>query len=161
MQLKYAEGFAPVYDRESAVLILGSFPSVKSRQVKFYYGNERNRFWGTVSAYFGAELPKSAEDKRSFALRYRIALWDIVTACEIDGSKDSSIANERLADVPALMKETKIERIFCNGKKAYELTLRAYPALAPFTELLPSTSPANPRFSAESWFRALDTVFRK
>lgn len=161
MQKTSERGFEPVYNEKSRVLILGSFPSVKSRKIAFYYGNERNRFWATLAKYFGREIPKTTEEKRAFVLEKGIALWDIVTSCEIDGSKDSSISGERLADVPALLRKTEIRDIFCNGKKAYELTVGAYPALAPMLRVLPSTSPANPRFAQESWFAALDEAFSK
>ena len=155
----FFEGFDPVFDGESRLLILGSFPSVKSRKEGFYYGNPQNRFWKTVCGYFGESVPFTIAEKRDFLLRRKLALWDVVTACEIDGSKDHSIRNERVADLPALLSKSKIKRIFCNGGKSFELLEREFPALKEIAQKLPSTSPANPRFSVEVWHRAFNEVF--
>ncbi len=155
----FAEGFSPVYDGESRLLILGSFPSVKSREVGFYYGNPQNRFWKTICGFFSEQIPASIEEKREFLLRRKIALWDVVLSCEIVGSSDTSIRGEVVADVPALFKESKIERIFCNGKKSYSLLCEHFPEFIERTTLLPSTSPANPRFSADVWKEELEKVF--
>ncbi len=152
-------GFDPFFREESRVLILGSFPSVKSRAEGFYYGNRQNRFWRTVSGFFGEETPRTVAEKQAFLLRRGIALWDVVTECDIVGSSDSSIENEVVADVPALLERTKITRVFCNGSKAYELLIRRFPALEGVAVKLPSTSPANPRFSERVWREALRTVF--
>ncbi|MBD5636952.1 MAG: DNA-deoxyinosine glycosylase [Clostridia bacterium] len=154
-----AVGFEPFFDKESVLLILGSFPSVMSRAEGFYYGNPQNRFWKTVCGYFGESAPKTVDEKKAFLKRRKIALWDVVTSCEIDGSKDASIREERVADLPALLKKSKIKTIFCNGNKSYELLEREFPALINITQKLSSTSPANPRFTAEAWFKALDEVF--
>lgn len=153
------EGFAPCCDGDSVLLVLGSFPSVRSRAEGFYYGNPQNRFWKTVCSYFGEPVPKDIEGKKDFLRRRRIALWDVVVFCEIDGSKDASIRKERIADLPALLKGSKIGRIFCNGGKSYELLEREFPELLSVTQKLPSTSPANPRFTAEAWHKELDKVF--
>ena len=152
-------GFAPYFNEKSVLLILGSFPSVMSRREGFYYGNPQNRFWKTVCGYFGELVPKDIAEKQDFLFRRNIALWDVVTACEIDGSKDASIRNEQVADLPALLKQSKIKRIFCNGSKSYELLEQRFPDLLPLTKKLPSTSPANPRFTATAWHGALDEVF--
>ncbi len=154
-----AEGFAPVHNGESKLLILGSFPSVMSRKVSFYYGNPQNRFWRTVCGFFGEEVPQDVAGKTQFLLRRRIALWDVVLSCNITGSSDASIADEELADIPALLKDSNITHIFCNGSKAFSLLEEHFPALLPITKKLPSTSPANPRFSAEVWYHALGEVF--
>lgn len=154
-----AEGFAPVYSAQSKLLILGSFPSVKSRAVSFYYGNPQNRFWRTVSGFFGEDLPEDVAQKREFLLRRGIALWDIVTDCYIVGSSDASIRREQIADIPALMQETDVRHIYCNGGKAYELFVKAYPQYLPITRKLSSTSPANPRFSEREWHAALQEAF--
>ena len=100
-------GFEPVYDKNSKVLILGSFPSVKSRQVDFYYGNKRNRFWETLCSYFGEAVPESTQDKIDFLLRRNIAIWDIVTECEIDGSKDDTIKNFKVADLKKVLQNSE------------------------------------------------------
>ena len=152
------EGFDPVYNENSLVLILGSFPSVKSRAEGFYYGNKQNAFWRTLSAFFGEELPLTVADKRAFVLKHRVALWDVVVSCEIEGSADSSIENERVADLPGLLQKSRIKVILCNGSTAYNLLVMNDPALASIAKKLPSTSPANPRFSREAWFAALKEV---
>lgn len=152
-------GFAPVIAPDSRVLILGSFPSVKSRAVGFYYGNPQNRFWRTLCGFFGEEIPPSAEEKRAFLLRRRVALWDIVTSCEIKGSADASIRAETVADLPALLEASAVEAIFTNGSKPYEILGKRFPDLLPMTVKLPSTSPANPRFSEEAWRLALSEAF--
>lgn len=147
-------GFAPVYAANSRVLILGSFPSVKSRAVGFYYGNPQNRFWKTVCGYFGEEIPADTAGKTAFLLRRKIALWDVVESCEIKGSADSSIQAEAVADLGALVKRSGVSVIFCNGTKSYSVLQKHYPALLPITKKLSSTSPANPRFTKEEWFSA-------
>ena len=153
-----AEGFSPVFDGNSKLLILGSFPSVMSRKTGFYYGNPQNRFWRTVCGFFGEEV-HTVSEKRVFLLRRGIALWDVVLSCDIVGSADADIRDAAVADIPALMEKTGIGAIFCNGKRAFSLLEEHFPQLLPLTRLLPSTSPANPRFSAEVWRAALDEVF--
>ncbi|MGN0822504.1 MAG: DNA-deoxyinosine glycosylase [Candidatus Gallimonas sp.] len=154
-----ATGFAPVCDEKSRVLILGSFPSVGSRKTGFYYGNPQNRFWRTVCGFFGEEIPATTEDKRAFLLRRRIALWDVIEECDVEGSSDASIRGERAANVPALMARCGFRAVLCNGSKAYELLRREFPACAERAKRLSSTSPANPRFSAEEWNAALREAF--
>ena len=100
--IKY--GFEPFFQTDSKLLILGSFPSVKSRQVEFYYGNKQNRFWRTVCTFFGDEVPETTEGKKAFLKKRRIALWDIVTECEIVGSQDATIKNFKVANVEKLLK---------------------------------------------------------
>lgn len=152
-------GFEPVFDANSKVLILGSFPSVKSREVSFYYGNRQNRFWKTVSSFFGERVGESAEEKRRFVLSHGIALWDIVTECEIEGSSDATIRNYKIAALGEVFSVAKIGMILLNGKKAFEIFSAAYGDIAVPFRLLPSTSPANPRFSKEAWHAALSSVF--
>lgn len=153
------EGFTPVYNENSRLLILGSFPSVKSRAEGFYYGNRQNRFWRTVCGFFGEEAPETIEKKRDFLLRRGIALWDVVMSCEIDGSSDASISGEIVADIPALLKGSKISAILCNGTKSYSLLSEKFPELVPMTVKMPSTSPANPRFSKEAWMKELEKLY--
>lgn len=152
-------GFAPVYNKESKLLILGSFPSVKSRQISFYYGNKQNRFWRTVCGFFGEGIPSTIEGKVDFLYRRKIALWDMVTACEIEGSADASIKCEEVADLNLILPYANIQKIFLNGTLAYDLFMRNYPHLADIAVKMPSTSPANPRFSAEIWRKELNDVF--
>lgn len=153
-------GFEPVFDEHSRVLILGSFPSVKSRQIDFYYGNKQNRFWRMICGYFHEPIPESVEGKREFLLRNHIALWDMVTSCEIEGSADSSVKNAKIADLQKVLRHAKIEKILLNGTLSYDLFIRNYSELCVTYEKMPSTSPANPRYREEVWKEALDDVFR-
>lgn len=146
-------GFPPVYDGDSKILILGSFPSVKSRKVNFYYGNKQNRFWKTLKEFYG-EAVETVDDKKSLCLRRGIALWDIVVSCEIKGSMDADITNYVLADLTEILQKCKIVKILCNGAKAYELTKSVYGGDIPVYKL-PSTSPANVSFSKQKWFEQL------
>ena len=159
--LQRETGFPPVYNANSKVLILGSFPSVKSREIAFYYGHKQNRFWKTVCGYFHEEIPQSAEEKRDFLLRNKIALWDIALSCDIVGSSDASIKNADIADLSEILATAKIEKIFLNGSLAHQLFLKKYAKIDIPYQKLPSTSPANPRFSLQIWKDALDSVFHK
>ena len=150
-----ATGFEPVFDGNSRILVLGSFPSVKSRAEGFYYGNPQNRFWRTVCGFFGEEVPISVTDKRRFLLDHGIALWDVITDCEIVGSADASIRDEIVADIPSVLRGSRITAILCNGTKSYSLLAEKFPELVPMAVKLPSTSPANPRFSKEVWHKEL------
>ena len=153
------KGFEPFYNSDSRLLVLGSFPSVKSRQTEFYYGNPQNRFWKTVAEFFGEAPPVSLEDKKQFLLRRRIALWDVVTECEIVGSQDATIKNFIVADVQNLLQKLKIGLIIINGGKAAAIFEKNFPQIgAPYIKL-PSTSPANTRFDKEKWFDALSRIF--
>lgn len=148
----------PVYDRNSKILILGSFPSVKSREEAFFYGHPQNRFWRVLSAVFDAPLPRTVEEKRAFLLDHNIALWDVISSCEITGSSDSSIKNVVPNDISVILKSANIKKIFVNGKTAekyYNRYLRG--TLRRDVVCLPSTSPANASWSpeklADAWRR--------
>ncbi len=158
MTERYA-GFAPVFDENSRVLILGSFPSVKSRAEGFYYGNPQNRFWRMLSAFFGEELPATIEGKRSLLLGHGVALWDMIDSCEIVGSADDKIKGEHVVDLAMVLGHAPIERVLCNGSKAYALLAERAPEALPMTKKMPSTSPANPRYRAEVWHTALGEIF--
>lgn len=151
-----AKGFAPCCQGDCDTLILGSFPSVKSRETDFYYGHPQNRFWRTLAEYFGCPAPSGVAEKKAMLAAHGIALWDVVTDCEIKGSEDASIRDYTVADVPSLVRSCGIKRIFVNGKRALDILLDSYPALSPMVMCLPSTSPANPRFDKNTWFAALD-----
>ncbi len=151
-------GFEPFAFSDSRLLILGSFPSVKSRALGFYYGNPQNRFWKTVCGFFHEDVPADVDGKKDFLRRRKIALWDVVTACSITGSSDASIREEETADVAALLRRCRVEAVLCNGKTAYSLLMRGE-ALPVRTVCMPSTSPANPRFSADIWRAELTRVF--
>jgi len=148
-------GFEPIFDENCNILILGSFPSVKSRAERFYYGNKQNRFWKTLSSAFDEQLPISIEEKIAFVLHHNIALWDIVQSCEIEGSLDTAIKYPQIADIQSLINKAPIKQIICNGKTAYSLFIKNFKNLSHLALCLPSTSPANTRFDESLWFDAL------
>lgn len=157
-EIKY--GFDPVYDKNSRVLILGSFPSVKSRQTEFYYGNKQNRFWRVISSFLKVPLPVTVQEKRDMLIKNNIALWDIVTECEIVGSSDATIKNFKVADLFCLLQNSKIGYIILNGYKAYSVFKANYGNInIPYIKLS-STSPANTRFDEKEWFNVLSIAFK-
>lgn len=140
--------FAPVFDERSKVLILGSFPSVKSRENQFYYGHPRNRFWKVLAEICQAEMPVTTAEKRAFLLEHHIAVWDVIASCDIAGSADSSIRNVTGNDMNVILKTAGIRRIFANGDTAYKLFGKyCRQEGQPEVERLPSTSPANAAWS--------------
>lgn len=161
----------PVFDENSRVLILGSFPSVKSREGKFFYNHPQNRFWKVLAAVCGTcrpegntyegYVPETIEEKKLFLLRHGIAVWDVIASCEIKGSSDSSIRNAVPNNLNVILNAAPIERIYCNGGTSYKLyekylkEITGRPAVK-----LPSTSPANAAYSLERlfllWKDALD-----
>ena len=162
--------FGPLYRKDAKALILGSFPSVKSREVQFYYGHPQNRFWrimralsdpAVYSAAMAGEpvaLPASIEEKKALVLGMHLALWDTIESCEITGSSDSSIRQVKVNDFSCILKDCHIQTIFCNGAASYKLFMRyaaegvtAYceenSIAVPAFVQLPSTSPANAAWS--------------
>ena len=143
----------PIYDNNSRILILGSFPSVKSREEGFFYGHPQNRFWKVMAAVFEDSLPVSIPEKRDFLLRNRVALWDVIASCEITGSSDASIKNVKVNDLSRILDHADIKSIFVNGKTAekmfrlYTAPLLKEPKIEPV--VLPSTSSANAAWSLE------------
>ena len=140
----------PVYDADSRVLILGSFPSVKSREEAFFYGHPQNRFWRVLAAVYEEAVPQTVEEKKAFLLRNRIALWDVIASCEIEGSADSSIKGVVANDVSRILDVAEIQEIYVNGKAAetyYHRHLRQ--KLGRDAVCLPSTSPANAAWTLE------------
>ena len=140
----------PVYGENSKILILGSFPSVKSRETGFFYGHPQNRFWRVVAAVRNETGPETIAEQKSFLLRNGIAVWDVIKSCDITGSGDSSIKNAVPNDISVILKTAPIERIFCNGAASYKLYKRF---LEPETGMaavkLPSTSPAKAAYSLD------------
>lgn len=135
---------APVFDKNSKLLILGSFPSVKSRENGFFYGHPQNRFWRVTAAVLGCAVPENIEEKKSFLLGNGIALWDVIASCDITGSADSSIANVVPNDLSVILDCCNIKSIFVNGKTAEKYYNRyIYPQAKISALYLPSTSPAN------------------
>ena len=136
----------PAFVPENAeILVLGSFPSVKSRETGFFYGHKQNRFWRVVAAVFEDEAPQTLTEKKAFLKRNRIALWDVIESCDIEGSSDASVKNVTVNDIKGLLdKFPSVEKIFVNGKTAQKLYDKyILPTLEISAEALPSTSPAN------------------
>ncbi len=140
----------PLFGQNSKVLILGSFPSVKSRETQFFYGHPQNRFWAVIAAVYGYEKPVTVEEKKLLILENGLALWDVIAECEIEGSADSTIKNVKANDLSVILQNSAVERIFVNGKTAekyynkYTLPQTGIKAIC-----LPSTSPANAAWSFE------------
>ena len=157
--MQVVHSIPPVFDKESRVLILGSFPSVRSREVGFFYGHPQNRFWSTLSSVFDAKAPQTEEEKKLFLLEHHIALWDVIASCEIRGSSDSSIKNVVPNDVLSLIKQSKITKIYTNGGTAHRLYCRYLQSHVGIeATCLPSTSPANAAWSLERLREAWQTV---
>lgn len=148
--------FEPVYDRASEILILGTLPSVKSRENNFYYGHKQNRFWKVLATLLKEPVPDTIEEKKAMLLAHRIALWDVIQSCDIKGSSDSSIKNVQPTDIGMILEKTNITRIYANGNKAGQLYKRyQFPVTGIEAMVLPSTSPANAAWSldrlCEAW----------
>ena len=140
----------PIYDKNSKILVLGSFPSVKSRESQFFYHHPQNRFWKVLSSVIGVDTPTSIEEKKKFLLDNNIALWDVIASCDIEGSSDSSIKNVVANDLDKIIENCNIKQIFCNGGKSYELYRKYCEKDTNIKAIkLPSTSPANARSSLE------------
>lgn len=152
--------FEPIYNKDSRILILGSFPSVKSRENNFYYGHPQNRFWKVVAGVTGNPVPVSIEEKKELLLNNHIAIWDVIASCSIQGSSDSSIRDVMVNDFSKVLQESSIRTIYVNGNKAYELYHKYAEEKTGIAAIkLPSTSPANAAWSVErlceSWKQIL------
>lgn len=141
--------FPPAFNKGSRVLILGSFPSVKSRQYGFYYGHPRNRFWPLIAGILSETVPQSIDEKRAMLARHQIALWDVILSCDLAGSMDHNIKNPHPNDLPELIKKIPIQRILLNGQLAYKEYQRYFSDIPRPAVALPSTSPANAAWSLE------------
>lgn len=140
----------PVYNKNSQILILGSFPSVKSREGRFFYHHKQNRFWKVLAAVFEDTLPKTIEEKKEFLLRHNIAIWDVIASCDIEGSSDSSIKNAVPNDFSDILKAAPIRKIYTNGGTAYKLYHKYCEKVTGIKAMkLPSTSPANASYSLD------------
>ncbi|MBR1990380.1 MAG: DNA-deoxyinosine glycosylase [Firmicutes bacterium] len=153
--------FIPLYDENSEILILGSFPSVKSQENKFFYGHPQNRFWPMIAEIFGEVRPQTREEKIALALRNHMAVWDVIESCDIVGSSDSSIKNAVPNDLSEILEKSKIQKIFINGRTA-EKFYRKYQAKAVDIPAvcLPSTSPANAAWSFERLKEAWSVIIK-
>lgn len=153
--------FEPVYDADSRVLILGTFPSVKSRENQFFYGHPQNRFWKVMAGLTGQPVPQTVSQKKQLLLDQHIAIWDVIQRCEIEGSSDSSIRNVVPCDLTAILRGSRIRAIFANGAtaaKLYEKHQKKQTGMEIIT--LPSTSPANAAYRLEDLLQAW-AVIRK
>lgn len=145
-----------MYDKDSRILILGSFPSVKSREQQFFYGHKQNRFWRVVAQVFDCAVPERIEQKREMLLTHHVAVWDVIASCEITGSSDASIRDVIPNDLTVILSQADIQAIYTNGGKAQELYRKyIFPVNGREAVLLPSTSPANAGYSlqrlVEAW----------
>ncbi len=149
----------PLYNQESEILILGSFPSVKSRESMFFYGHPQNRFWKVLASLTEEPVPTTVEEKKALALKHHIALWDVLASCDIIGSSDSSIENAVPNDISKILRESKVKRIFTNGKTAYNYYNRyLLKETKVEAQLLPSTSPANAAWNLEKLLSAWSII---
>ena len=140
----------PIFNSNSKILILGSFPSVKSRQEEFFYAHKQNRFWKVLSRVLNQQEPISIEEKKAFLLKNKIALWDVISSCEIFGSSDSSIKKVKPNNLSIVLNNSQVNKIFVNGKTALKYYNKyILDAIKTEAECLPSTSPANATFSLE------------
>ena len=151
----------PVYDKCSEVLILGSFPSVKSREAAFFYGHPQNRFWQVLAAVCEESVPVTVEEKTALLLRRHIALWDVIASCTITGSSDSSIRDVVPNDLRPILEASGLRRIFVNGKTAWRLYEKYIgPELGIPAICLPSTSPANAAWNTEKLIDAWKVILQ-
>lgn len=153
----------PVFDENSRILILGSFPSVKSREAQFFYAHPQNRFWKVISAVFDSECPQTIKEKKKFLLEKNIAVWDVIRSCEITGSSDSSVKNAVPNDLSQILEGSRVTRVFTNGNLSYTLYNKLCLDKTGIAAVkLPSTSPANAAWSLEKliseWKRLISEV---
>jgi hypoxanthine-DNA glycosylase len=157
-RIKIEHPIAPTFDENSRVLVLGSFPSVKSREMAYFYGHPQNRFWKVLAALFEEAVPETVEERKAFLLGNHVAAWDVIKSCSIEGSSDSSIKDVVPNDLRPILDNSRITRIFVNGKTAERLYRKyiepslledGYPESLAHAACLPSTSPANAAWTLE------------
>lgn len=146
----FTHTFEPIFDKNSEILVLGSFPSVKSRENNFYYAHPQNRFWRVVASVYSCPVPKTVEEKKNMLLSNKIAVWDVIKSCEITGSADSTIKSVIPNDLSEILSVADIKKIYANGKTAQSLYNVYIKKSTGFDIIsLPSTSPANAAYSLE------------
>lgn len=146
----FTHTFEPIFDKNSEILVLGSFPSVKSRENNFYYAHPQNRFWRVVASVYSCPVPKTVEEKKNMLLSNKIAVWDVIKSCEITGSADSTIKSVIPNDLSEILSVADIKKIYANGKTAQSLYNKYMKKNTGFDIIsLPSTSPANAAYSLE------------
>ena len=149
----------PLYNKNSKILILGSFPSVKSREANFFYGHPQNRFWKVISRVLNEKTPVTIQEKKTMLLRHNIALWDVIHSCEIEGSADSTIKNVVPNEFRPILENSEITKIYVNGKKAeamYKKHIEKQTGIK--AVVLPSTSPANAAWNEEKLYAAWKVI---
>lgn len=147
--------FAPIFQSDAQILILGSFPSVQSRRQAFYYGHPQNRFWRVVAEVLNEQVPNDVEEKKILLYKHKIALWDVIHQCEIRGSSDQSIQNVKPNDLSVILSNAPIGHIYTNGQKAGKLYQKYFQTeIQCEMTILPSTSPANATYSLEKLVQA-------
>lgn len=153
--------FDPIYNEHSKIIILGTIPSVVSREENFYYGHPQNRFWKLISSLTENPIPQTIEEKKKLLLNEDIAIWDVLKSCNIDQSKDSSILNPIPNDFKDLFHKTSLHAVFTNGKKAEDLYKRlCYKKINLTSTCLPSTSPANASYSFERLLQSWSVILK-
>lgn len=156
---KIVHPIPPLFNEASKTLILGSFPSVKSREAMFFYGHPQNRFWRLMALLFEAKVPETVEEKTHLVLTHRLALWDTIHSCTITGSSDSSIRDVVPNDLSVILNNSRVDRVFCNGAASYKLYQKyIYPQTKLHAAQLPSTSPANAAWSMERLQKAWQII---
>lgn len=144
----------PIFDADSRVLVLGSFPSVRSRG-NFFYHHPQNRFWKVLAAVFGEDVPETVAEKKALLLRNRVALWDVIAECDVTGSSDASIQNAVPNDLAPILQTARVRHVYTNGATAHALYRKFLAGRVPLPETqLPSTSPANAAWSLERLIEA-------
>ncbi len=163
MESEYlTHNFEPVFDSRSKILILGTFPSVKSRETKFYYGHPQNRFWRVLSKLYNCETPVTVDEKKTFLLKNGVAVWDVIKSCEITGSADSTIKSVKVNDLSVILENAQIKTIYANGKTAEKL-YNQYMKKKTKRDItaLPSTSPANAAWTFERLCGAWQVILKE
>ena len=156
--MRVTHPFDPIWDENSRILILGSFPSVRSRADNFYYGHPQNRFWKVLAGLYAEPIPQTIDEKKAFLLRHGIALWDVISSCEIENSSDVSIRNAEVNDLSAIFARADIRAVYTNGKAADKLYRKYHEREA---VCLPSTSPANAAWSLEKLLAAWSVILEE
>ena len=149
----------PLYRADSKLLILGSFPSVKTREYGFFYGHPFNRFWPLMAALFQEEISTKIEDRRAFLLRHKIAVYDSIYQCDIVGSSDASIQNVVPTNLRPIFETAEIRQVFCNGQTSYYYYQKYHAESCGIQGVkLPSTSPANARYRLDDLVKEWQSV---
>ena len=156
--MRVTHPFDPIWDENSRILILGSFPSVRSRADNFYYGHPQNRFWKVLAGLYAEPIPQTIDEKKAFLLCHGIALWDVISSCEIENSSDVSIRNAEVNDLSTIFEVADIRAVYTNGKAADKLYRKYHEREA---VCLPSTSPANAAWSLEKLLAAWSVILKK